>query len=404
MIKDPFMGRISDFLDQYQPESRYSYSTSVNLFLSYIFQFTRSKGQRITSEDRLKFETFAERYFLDSRDHEEDIINFSIWCSDKYAPLTCRRHIAVLKEFFSHNDVNFTRKQEKNIRNKIIDGGPVSEEADLTKNMIRAILNACDIRMKALILILITSGMRIGELATLRMSDIVFSDDGLYGVVTLRGVSRLRGTKLKNRHSRITFIGKEAVEVLKQWYEVRGKYLETSCKRSRGRWTVSNLDDGRIFPFGVPTLGQSLRVILKRVNLADMDEDTGRSLIHFHLFRKYFITTLTYSGIPEKFVDFYAGHLGKLDKAYQRQSKGQLTEIYLKGEPYLRIYDEGAEEIARQQNEIRDTKEKLRDMQIERLTDRARTEDAIKTMQARIAELQALIPIRDAVAQAKKKS
>jgi hypothetical protein len=99
------------------------------------------------------------------------------------------------------------------------------------------------------------------------------------------------------------------------------------------------------------------------------------------MFRKYFITTLTYSGIPDKYVDFYAGHLGELDRAYQRQTQEQLLEIYLKGEPFLRIYDEGAEEIARQQNEIRDTKEKLRDMQIERLTDRARTEDAIKTMQ-----------------------
>ncbi len=375
MVKSQYMGRISDFLNQYQPESRYSYSTSVNLFLSYIFQFTRSKGQRITSEDRLKFETFAERYFSDTRDHEKDIINFSLWCSDKYAPLSCRRHVAVLKEFFSHNDVNFSRKQEKNIRNKIIDGGPISEEADLTKNMIRSILNACDIRMKALILVLITSGMRIGELATLRISDIVFSKDGLYGVVSLRGVSRSRGTRLKNRHSRITFIGKEAVEVLKQWYEVREKYLETSCKRSRGRWTITNLDDGRIFPFGVPTLGQSFRTILKRANFAESDVDTGRSLIHFHLFRKYFITILTYSGIPEKYVDFYAGHLGKLDRAYQRQSKEQLLEMYLKGEPFLRVYDEGAEEIARQQNEIKETKDKLRDIQIERLTDRAKVDD-----------------------------
>jgi integrase len=310
----------------------------------------------------------------------------------------------VIKEFLAYNDIDFTRKQEKNIRNKLIEGGPVSDETDLTKDLIRGILNASDIRMKALVLILVTSGMRIGELANLHDPDITIAKDKSYGVVKLRGVSLTRGTRLKNRHSRVTFIGKEAVEVLEQWYAVREKYVMRSCKRSRGRWAVKDLIDGRVFPFGIAALGASFRAVLKTGNLYQKDEDTGRSLIHFHMFRKYFITTLTYSGIPDKYVDFYSGHLGELDRAYQRQTQEQLLEIYLKGEPFLRVYDEGAEEIARQQNEIRDTKEKLRDMQIERLTDRARTEDAIKTMQTRIAELQALIPIRDAVAQVKKKS
>jgi hypothetical protein len=135
-----------------------------------------------------------------------------------------------------------------------------------------------------------------------------------------------------------------------------------------------------------------------------MDEDTHRSAVHFHLFRKYFISVMTFSGVPEKYVDFFAGHLDELDRAYQRQTKENLLEIYLRGEPYLRVYDEGAEEVAQTKNEIRDVRDQLRDTQIERLTDRARLDDmkresaeAMRKMQEEMAELRSLLPVSEAV-------
>jgi integrase len=316
------------------------------------------------------------------------VIDFSNYCTKHYAPTSGRLYVAIVKEFLSYHDIEFTRKQEKKIRNKTPNGGPVSEEADLTKDLLKKVLNACDIRMKTLVLVLITSGIRIGEAVTIHDKDIVISEDKTYGTVSLRGVSRQRGSKLKNRHSRTTFIGKEAVQALLQWYEVRGDYVERSCKRSLGRWQPSDIMDGRIFPFGIPALGGSLRNALKNANLFDKDEDTGRALIHFHLFRKYFITSMTNSGIPEKFVDFYAGHLGELDRAYQRQTTEKLLEIYMRGEPHLRVYDDSVVEIAKTKEEIRATKEKVRDMQLDNLTSRVRLEDQITSRDRAMEQLQ----------------
>jgi len=382
------MGRIAEFLNQYPSRgTRHSYSTGVNAFLSYVYNYKRTGGQRISPEDRIRYEKFAEMYLSDGRDYEKDLIAFSNYCSDHYAPTSGRLYLAIVKEFLSFNDIEFTRKQEKNIRNKAVEGGPISEEAELTKELTRNILNACDIRLKALVLVLLTSGMRIGEVVRIHKEDIEFAKDGSYGIVSLRGVSRVRGDRLKNRHSRITFIGKEAVEVLKQWYAVREKYLETSCKRSCGRWQPSDLDDGRIFPFGIPTLGGSLRASLKRANLFTKDTETGRSTVHFHLFRKYFITTLTYSGVPEKFVDFFAGHLGELDRAYQKQTKEQLLKMYLRGEPYLRIYDDSAEEIAKTKEEIKAANEGMRDIRIENLEMKSKLQDFDK-VQTRLHDLE----------------
>lgn len=397
------MGRIADFLDQYQTGTRHSYSTGVYAFLSYINNYERTGGQRISQDDRIRFETFAEVYFTDARNYERDLIAFSNYCADRYAPTSCRHYLAIVKEFLSHNNVEFTRKQEKNIRNKMVEGGPVSEEAELNKELVRNILAFCDIRLKALILVLLSSGMRIGEAVQVRKADIQISQDGTHGIVTLKGVSRSRGSRLKNRHSRTTFIGKEAVEVVQQWYEVREKYLDTSCKRSRGRWQASDLDDGRVFPYGIPTLGGSLRTALKRANLFVQDEDTGRSTVHFHLFRKYFITTMTNSGIPEKFVDFYAGHLGELDRSYQKQTKDKLLEVYMRGEPYLRVYDDRAEEIAKTKEEIKETKERVRDMQLDNLTTRAKFEDLEREKNREIAMLKDQIQnIQDTIAHEKR--
>jgi integrase len=382
------MAKIAEFLEQYPSRgTRQSYSTGINSFLSFVYQFKRTGGQRISPEDRIQFEKFAEMYVSDERDYEQDLIDFSNHCTRHYAPTSGRLYVAIIKEFLSFYDIEFTRKQEKRIRNRSPDGGPVSEEADLTKDMIQKLLNTCDIRMKALVLILITSGMRIGEVATLHDSDIVISDDKMYGTVSLRGVSRKRESKLKNRHSRTTFIGKEAVKALLQWYEVRRDYVERSCKRSLGRWQPSDLMDGRVFPFGIPALGESLRNALKNANLFDKDEETGRSLIHFHLFRKYFITIMTNSGIPEKFVDFYAGHLGELDRAYQKQTKEKLLEVYLRGEPYLRIYDDSVEELAKTKEQIKEATEAMRDIRLENLEVKQKLQD-FDRVQARMKELE----------------
>ena len=255
------MARITGFLNQYNNSgTRHSYSSGVNAFLSYIYNYTRkSEGQRISEEDKKQLELLADRYVFEGRDYEKDLIDFSNYCAQKYAPTSGRHYVAVVKEFLSYNDIELTRKQEKNVRNKTPEGGTITEEADLTKEMVRQLLNACDIRLKALILVLISSGVRIGEALNIHFDDIKISDDGTYGVLSLRGVSKTRGHKLKNRHSRVTFINKEAVEVLQQWYKVRRSFIEISCKKSLGRWKPSDIDDERIFPFGLSAMGTSLR-------------------------------------------------------------------------------------------------------------------------------------------------
>ena len=58
-------------------------------------------------------EVLADRYFLEGRDYEADLINFSNYCQARYAPTTSAYYITAVKEFFIFNEVELTRKQER---------------------------------------------------------------------------------------------------------------------------------------------------------------------------------------------------------------------------------------------------------------------------------------------------
>ncbi|WAC04024.1 MAG: tyrosine-type recombinase/integrase [Methanoregula sp.] len=381
------MARMEQFLKQYSRSStRSSYYSSVVAFLSFIYGFNR-EGKRITDDEKKTIENLSERYFVEDRDYEQDLINFSNYCDVKKAPTTKSSYIAAVREFYIFNGVELTKKQERNLKNKISRGGPVSEEEDLTKEKIRMILNASDLKLKTLIMFMITSGVRLGEAITLTLNDVRIDPTGEYGVISLKG-QRKSGVGTKNIHSRKTFINKEAVELLNQWLQVREKYIDYIIGRSRGRFRVKTAkSDNRVFPFGKNNAENIIKTALKNAGVFKKDEDTGRSTIHFHLFRKYFVTNLTYGGVSDKYVDFFTGHIDALDRSYNKPTTEKLLEIYMKGEPYLRIFDESALEIAKTREEIKDTKDKVRDMQIENLVMKSKLQD-FERVQARLKEVE----------------
>lgn len=389
------MPRIEQFLKQYSKSStRSSYQSGILAFLSFIYQFAR-KAKRISDDEKGKFETLADRYFVEGRDYEQDLINFSNYCQKKYAPTTGSYYITAVKEFYIFNDIELTKKQERNLKNKISRGGPISEEEDLTKEMIRALLNASDLKLKTLVMFMLTSGVRLGEAITLTRNDVRIDPSGDYAVVSLKG-KRKTGVGTKNVHSRTTFINKEAVELLNQWLQVREKYIRYIIGRSRGRFAVKTpRSDNRVFPFGKNNAENIIRTALKKSGLFKKDEDTHRATIHYHLFRKYFVTNMTYGGVSDKYVDFFTGHINAMDRAYNKPTTEKLLEIYRRGEPYLRIYDESALEIAKTREEMEDTKDRVRDMQLEHLMTKSKIGDLIEQNERLAKEMEILKGILD---------
>lgn len=384
------MSRIAPFLEQYSKSStRSGYRVGVSAFLSFIYQFT-CKGKRVSDEEKEQFEILADRYFIEGRNHEADLIGFSNYCEKHFAPTTSTYYITAVKEFFIFNKVELSRRQERNLKNKIARGGPISEEENLTREMIRQLLNACDLKLKTLIMFMLTSGVRLGEAVTLTLNDIKIDPNGEYAIVSIKG-RRKGGEGTKNVHSRTTFINREAVELLNQWISVREKYISYIIGRSRGRFAVKTpKNDNRIFPIGKNSAENVMRSALKRAGLYKVDPDTGRTTIHYHLFRKYFVSQMTVAEIPGKYVEFFVGHLDELDRAYNKQAVDKLLEVYLRGEPHLRIFDDGAMEIAKTKEEIRIANENMRDIRLENLEMKDKLRDFEK-VQRDLVEMKAAL-------------
>jgi hypothetical protein len=205
-------------------------------------------------------------------------------------------------------------------------------------------------------MIQISSGCRLGEVLSLTDSSIQLYPD--YGVI------HLKGTKTKTKKSRITFINKEATELLNQWISYRNKYIQGITGRSTGRFKV-NPDTDKIFPFSISNAENCFRRLLKKAGLLKKDVDTDRCTIHYHMFRKYFITNISYSGIDSKYVDFFVGHTNTLDKAYNKPTIKMLYEVYSKGEPYLRIFDDSVEEIATLKDNFDKTKTEVMELKVD---------------------------------------
>gem|GEM_PF-5612750 len=81
----PRMARIASFLKQYSKSStRSSYQCGVLAFLSFIYDLPR-EGKRISDKEKAQREILADQYFVEGRDYEKDLINFSNRRSQAFA-------------------------------------------------------------------------------------------------------------------------------------------------------------------------------------------------------------------------------------------------------------------------------------------------------------------------------
>jgi integrase len=199
---------------------------------------------------------------------------------------------------------------------------------------IRTILQHVDIKGKALILVLASSGLRINEALTLPLEDVDLN--------AKPAVITIRGENAKNGDNRITFMSAEAVQAVNEWLKVRPDYIRAAANKNNGliksgRGSPKTTeDDGRLFPFTDQTASVLWDNALTKAGLLSRDKSTNRKQLHYHQFRKFFISQLALI-VSKEVPETLAGHEGYLTDAYRRYTKKQLAEEYLKGQHLLTI-------------------------------------------------------------------
>ncbi len=320
---------IADFLSTYQtPGTRRSYGGAVRAFLDAVYGPQPRVGahSHMAPEDRERYETLAGEYLAGNRDHADDIIRvLARWT---VAPQTAHMRVAAVSEFLTHHGIDLTDRDRKRIRSKLPRGGAVTRRGDVTPEILRAVAGHLDERGRALLLVLASSGMRIGEAVKVRLRDLDLDASP--------AAIEIRAEFCKNKTGRVAFISAEAVEATRAWLAVRDRYLDAAACRASGCIPAKNRDDSRLFPFSITTSEGTWALALSKAGHAERDERTGRLIRPLHSLRAFFSSQLSLS-CPQPIVEELLGHEGYLTNAYRRYSRQQLAEAYLAAEHHVTV-------------------------------------------------------------------
>jgi len=337
------MPKISEFIEQYtKTNTRRIYKTAIRAYFAFIYGIERDRKTPLET-----YEALAERYLLEQRDYSQDVIGFAVSFGNS-PPKTAQTYVAAVKEFLIFSEIELREMDLRKIKKKMPKGGAATVEKILDVETVRTILYHCSLQMRALILLLVSSGMRIGEVLTLDLKDI--DTDGEIGYITVRG-STGDGGGAKGGNQRYTFCSAEAAEAIREWKKKREAYLIESENRGKGIGQIKNMNDTRLFPLSSTTVSNAWLVALQTAGLVSRDTVTNRLQIHIHMTRKFFSSQLRLV-VPTDIVEGLMGHSGYLSDAYRRYTRKQVEEFYRKGEPYVTI------QLTDEIRELRTTTEK----------------------------------------------
>ncbi|MDD1703238.1 MAG: site-specific integrase [Methanoregula sp.] len=290
------------------------------------------KGNKVSTSEKGQYKKLVELYFSENRDYKEDLTRYVVTLQNR-PPLSAKKTFSYVKEFLAAHDVELKSMDLKRIRSKLPKGGPRTIERDLDTETIRSIIQHMDTKGKALVLVLASSGMRIAEALTITLDDLNLKE--------YPATIQIHGNNTKTGENRFTFISAEAVQAVREWLKVRNKYLKSARNRNigfvqNGMAQRRKSADSRLFPFSDQTAGQMWDTALKKAGFFSKDSITNRKQLHYHMFRKFFISQLSLV-VSKEIPEVLAGHSGYLTDAYRRYTKAQLKEQYLKAEHTVTI-------------------------------------------------------------------
>ena len=295
-----------------------------------------------TAINRLK-KFLKEKYQIDELDlhlhvknKEIDICNifkeFVVYLDQTgLSPRTIKLSITVVKGYLRHIGIKIDSDDLKQLVKvpKIYK----TREIPLDKGIILRLLRNAKPKLQLTILIAASTGMRIGEIASIRISDIDFSCNPVK--------VNIRAEVTKTRQARETFLTTESANALKDYLK-RYHNWSDDCKDQQ---ILQTCIFGPIFRqrgnFSRESAVQMLQVDLKDLvrSIPDLNvkNENGRASIHFHAFRKFFRTTVG-NAVGRDFAEALMGHGFYMDTYYQLPEEKK-REMFLEAEPYLTISD-----------------------------------------------------------------
>jgi integrase len=220
--------------------------------------------------------------------------------------------------------------------------GAVKQEEDRapSREELKTLLNhAKSARDRAALLIMSSSGLRLGTLLSLTVGDISFDYPDVARIrVESRSGRKFTGHGISNTgRFYSTFVTPETRQVLQQYFKER---------ENAGEKLASNSPlIGDAYNKGKPTRVNDFEQVWGRLlRRAGLDAKSQKwHLLHVHTLRKYFRSNCV--GVDESYRESWMGHKGKyLDESYFRAEEQRHLSEYRKAVPHLTIYATSTDE------------------------------------------------------------
>lgn len=254
----------------------------------------------------------------------------------KLSPATITLYVSAVKSYLQYYDVDISIIKFK--RRVKLPKNHTRKEEPIDANYIREILKSCNnIRIKAVLYVLASGGMRITEALAIRNKDIFFDTNLTYPTKI-----RIRAEYAKTRSERFVYISNEATKFLKEWLDF--KYRDRRDKKRippklpddiifSGKAFVKNEQKPRALYIKVL---QQFHRILKALKMDEKKDGMLRYKITIHSLRRFVYTTLC-NCVDQGFAEEFLGHSGSV---YHTMKEEQRRQIYVtKCMKYLTFLD-----------------------------------------------------------------
>lgn len=323
---------ISDFLERYRKGTGYTYRSGILHFLDFIAG-ERMRAGNSSGDSFKRYEQFAAEYLKGDRDKPRDFFRFvKNMDEQKVPPKTADSRYVSVVEWLKFHDVVIPEKIMKDARRMKPKGGRRTNFDYFDKDAIRQILTHGDVRFRALVLVLASSGIRIGEALALRWDNLNVPDRAKYPDKP----ASLYVEVSKTGNSRLVFISREAEQALEEWRKVLPAYRERAMIKSsnfKKKWQHSS---DAIFPISDTHVYEIWDKALQDAGRMNKDQRTGRTRLNIHRLRNFFSVQVA-SAVGQQVSEYLLGHVDGYGNAYNGRNESDWEKEYRKAEPSLTI-------------------------------------------------------------------
>lgn len=256
--------------------------------------------------------------------------------------------VAPIFTFYQLNDITLNRKK---VSRYLGEYKRVAKDGAYTTEQIQTALQNADARMRMIILILSSTGCRVGALPALILGNLTkIPDYGLYKVTFYEGTSNemytftTRETSTTGIDSYLLYRQRSGEKIsfnddTQQWNPANVPLIRTQFD-SNDLLQVRNPQPMILSAIRVALATHLIRCGLRTREHPTVPQSTKRIRKSISLskgFRKRAISIFIEAGLNHEIRELLVDHATGLDASYFRPSEKQVLEEYLKAEPYLTI-------------------------------------------------------------------